>query len=117
MSINERLRLVVSALGLNNNSLARKLNVSPTVTYNVLGGRLTKPSYELLEKIVFTFDNINTEWLLKEKGEMFIDVTKEKSNSQNISIVEEQLREMTQMNRELVNIIGIYAKKEKQGHG
>lgn len=116
MSINERLKLIITTLGLNNNSLAKKIGVSPTVTHNVLSGRLTKPSYELLEKILFTFDNINSEWLLRERGEMFIGEDQKNSSRDHTDVLEEQLREMTQMNRELIQIISMYAKKEHPDH-
>lgn len=63
--------LIIRELGLNNNSFAKTVNVSPTVTFNIVSGRNTKPSYELLEKILFTFDNISAEWLIRGEGSMF----------------------------------------------
>lgn len=71
-SINERLVLLISTLNLNNNSFAKELGVSPTVTYNIIGGRFSKPSYDLLEKIISTFDNVNPNWLMKGDGDMFL---------------------------------------------
>lgn len=81
MTINERIALIIREMGLNNNSFAKTLNVSPTVTFNIISGRNTKPSYELLEKIVFAFDNISAEWLLRENGPMF----KKEKSMENLS--------------------------------
>lgn len=64
-------------LSLNNNAFAKQINTSPTVTFNVISGRMTKPSYDLLEKIVFTFDNVSCEWLLRGEGDMFKNKSKE----------------------------------------
>ncbi|MEG1794745.1 MAG: hypothetical protein RSF94_02540 [Rikenellaceae bacterium] len=126
MTINERISLLIKLLGLNNNSFAKALGVNPTVTFNVISGRNTKPSYDLLEKIVFTYDNINTEWLLKEIGEVFTDTHKKfdlqeaKSSRNDIKkaassknedtaeinfFLKSQLSEMTQMNRDLTTIV------------
>ncbi|MEG1936677.1 MAG: hypothetical protein RR132_03945 [Rikenellaceae bacterium] len=126
MTINERISLLIKLLGLNNNSFAKALGVNPTVTFNVISGRNTKPSYDLLEKIVFTYDNINTEWLLKEIGEVFTDTHKKfglqeaKSSRNDIKkaassknedtaeinfFLKSQLSEMTHMNRDLTTIV------------
>lgn len=106
MTINERIMLIIKELELNNNSFAKKLNVSPTVTFNVVGGRYTKPSYELLEKIILTFDNISTEWLLRERGEMFIrNSTQNCDSSQTIELLKGQLKEVNEINKRLLDII------------
>lgn len=122
MTINERISLLIKLLDLNNNSFAKALDVNPTVTFNVISGRNTKPSYDLLEKIVFTFDNINTEWLLKGRGEVFTSgvkttttisttgtkktVSPQNENTAEITkILKTQLEEMTKMNRDLTTIV------------
>lgn len=132
MTINERISLLIKLLGLNNNSFAKALEVNPTVTFNVISGRSTKPSYDLLEKIVFTFDNISTEWLLKGKGEVFLSAdkknklaaqntdTKKTVPSQNenteevTKILKSQLEEMTKMNRDLTTIVLNLSNKQTQ---
>lgn len=72
MTINNRIELIVNELNLNNNSFAVKLGVNPTITHNIIKGR-NAPSYDLLNKISLTFDNINADWLLTGKG----NITKE----------------------------------------
>lgn len=121
MLINERLKQLVNALNLNNNSFAKAIGVNPVVTFNVLEGRKSKPSFELLEKIIFTFDNINLYWLLKGEGEMFKDraqagrgdvVPSKDSLEKNAEssrilyeLLGEQLKEVNFVNRELLSII------------
>ena len=42
------------------------------------GGRLNKPSYDIIKKILLSFDSINAEWLITGKGEMLKNESKEK---------------------------------------
>jgi hypothetical protein len=75
-TINERLGLLIEALKLNKNSFSIKIGVDSTVIHNIVGGRLTKPSFEVLEKILLANDNINLEWLILGKGDqIFKDKT------------------------------------------
>jgi phage repressor protein C with HTH and peptisase S24 domain len=69
MTINKRIELIISTLGLNKNSFSNRIKVNPTVIHNIIKGR-NAPSYDLLNKIVLTFDNINPSWLLTGEGEM-----------------------------------------------
>lgn len=119
MTINERLSLLIKALGLNNNSFAKKLNVNPAVTFNIIEGRRTKPSYDLLEKIVFTFDNINLYWLLKGEGDMFRQNPTPLNTDENpepttrepdgrdefIELLKKQLDEANRMNQDLMHLL------------
>lgn len=119
MTINERLSLLIKALGLNNNSFAKKLDVNPAVTFNIIEGRRTKPSYDLLEKIVFTFDNINLYWLLKGEGDMFrqnLMPLKPAANPETapdapdrrdefIELLKKQLEEANRMNQDLMQLL------------
>jgi hypothetical protein len=68
-TINERIHLLIEALKLNKNSFSIKIGVDSTVIHNIVGGRLTKPSFEVLEKILLSDDNINLEWLILGKGD------------------------------------------------
>jgi hypothetical protein len=73
--VNDRIAALISALGMNNNSFSVAVKVAAPVIYNIVdpAGRRSKPSFEVLEKILLSFDNINLEWLLLGKGEnMFI---------------------------------------------
>lgn len=69
MTINERIELVIKELKMNKNSFSVKLNTNPTVIHNIINGR-NRPGYELLNKIILSFDNINAEWLITGNGPM-----------------------------------------------
>ena len=66
--INDRIAFLISALQLNPNSFAEKVGVSTTVIYNIIKGRRTKPSYDLLMKILAVYHHIDVEWLLRGEG-------------------------------------------------
>jgi hypothetical protein len=72
-SINQRIRDIIHALKLNPNSFAKSLGVANTVIYNIVSedGRQNKPSFDLLSKIIKSYDSINPTWLLTGEGEMF----------------------------------------------
>lgn len=102
---------------MNNNMFAKAINVNPVVTHNIISGRLTKPSYELLEKILLTFDNINADWLICGRGEMFVgqsaplrapantDKAAQAAAVTTIEILREQLLEVNHVNRELLKLL------------
>jgi len=70
-SINERIELIISTLELNKNSFSRKIGLSnSTVVGNIVSGRMNKPSFEVLHKILTTFDQVSADWLITGKGEM-----------------------------------------------
>ncbi|OJJ21192.1 hypothetical protein BKI52_11535 [marine bacterium AO1-C] len=71
----ERLRNLIEELNMNKNSFSVKLGVSPTIIHNIIDGRGSKPSYEVLHKIVTTFKNVNAYWLLMGDGDMLIQST------------------------------------------
>jgi transcriptional regulator with XRE-family HTH domain len=66
--INDRIAFLISVLNLNPNSFADKIGVSTTVIYNIVKGRRTKPSFDLLLKILNVFNQVNTDWLLTGEG-------------------------------------------------
>jgi len=76
MTINNRIELLIKELGLNNNSFSNKIGVNSTVIHNITKGR-NSPSFDIMNKIVLTFDNINSEWLLTGEGEMLKDASQQ----------------------------------------
>lgn len=71
-TINDRIKQLISDLFSNNKAaFSKAIGVSPTVTENIVGRRLSSPSYELIKKIVDSIENINHEWLLTGEGNMF----------------------------------------------
>ena len=71
-SINERLTLIINQLGLNKNSFSNKIGLSSnSVIENIVSGRKSKPSFDVLQKTLSTFESINARWLITGRGEMF----------------------------------------------
>lgn len=69
----ERLKDLIEKLNMNKNSFSVKLGVSPTIIHNIIDGRGSKPSFEVLHKIVTIFKNVNAYWLLMGEGDMLIE--------------------------------------------
>lgn len=73
MNIKERYdALIVHFSGGNKSAFAKKIKVGATVIENIVGKRQTNPSFEVLEKTIFAFENLNADWLLTGRGEMFV---------------------------------------------
>ncbi|WP_258097992.1 hypothetical protein [Marinoscillum pacificum] len=68
MAINDRISDLISDLQTNPNSFADQIGVKSPVIYNIIKGRRSKPSYDLLQKILITYSAINANWLLKGEG-------------------------------------------------
>ncbi len=72
LNIQDRIKSIIDAFGLNNRSFSLKLGVDPTVIHNIVAGRRSYPSFAVLEKIILSFDNIDARWLLTGKGSMYV---------------------------------------------
>lgn len=72
MNINERIKHIVDeCFDGNVSAFARAINVPQPTLKDIVGGKLNKPSYAVLEKIVnSTSLKISPDWLLSGKGEM-----------------------------------------------
>ncbi|MEO1050028.1 MAG: hypothetical protein AAFX87_05365 [Bacteroidota bacterium] len=70
-TVNDRILELIEKLNFNKNSFANKIDVSATVIGNIVGGRMSKPSYEVLQRITTTFEKVNPKWLLTGEGSMF----------------------------------------------
>lgn len=69
--INDRILIYIKHIGMNKNSFSLKLgHTNSTIINNIVQGRRNKPSYEVIFKILTTFENINAEWLITGRGEM-----------------------------------------------
>jgi hypothetical protein len=71
MTINERFKIIINELYLNNKrSFAIAIGVNPTVVENVVGKRGGNPSYDVIEKVLSANANIDANWLLTGTGSM-----------------------------------------------
>ncbi len=68
--INKRIIELMVRLELNKASFARELDVSLPLITHIATGR-NKPGLELLQRIMTRFEDINPDWLLLGKGEMY----------------------------------------------
>lgn len=73
MTINERILEVMKTFNMNKNQFANKLGVHPTVVHNIVdeNGRGNEPSFKFLSKLMSSFEDINGDWLLTGRGEIF----------------------------------------------
>lgn len=93
MSISERLQYIIEELFDGNKAaFARTIGIAPTSISNYLGKeRASKPSSDILEKIVNSVEKVNAYWLLTGKGEAFTQNNQYSTNevkiesSQNVS--------------------------------
>ena len=70
-SVNDRiLYLIDNQLGGNKKKFAERIGFAPQVVFNIVSGRKSKPSFDVLEAIISSFDEISPEWLLTGKGAM-----------------------------------------------
>lgn len=77
MAINDRISDLIGELHTNPNSFADNIGVKSPVIYNIIKGRRSKPSFDVLQKILMAYEAINANWLLKGEGEIW----KEKENN------------------------------------
>lgn len=88
--INDRILYIIeNKANKNKKQFAEMINVAPQVIQNIVSGRRNKPSFDILNAIISTFDDINSEWLITGNGEMFknIDtITQTTTGDNNISI-------------------------------
>lgn len=73
MTINERIEVLIKHLGYNTYSFSKQLAVASSSTLpNILKNRRRKPSFDVINRILTRFTNINARWLITGEGEMFM---------------------------------------------
>ena len=105
--INNRISLLIAKISNGNKrQFSLSIGVSATVVENIVGSRSGKPSFEVLEKIIYAIENINVDWLITGRGEMFT------SNDRGPQIVAESdylmtlIREKDEKIEEMSRLIG-----------
>lgn len=75
-TINERVLYIIdNQCSGNRKKFAEKIGFKPQVISNIVSGRKSKPSFDVLNAIKTSFVYINSEWLLTGKGEMLKEET------------------------------------------
>lgn len=71
LEINERISYLIDfKANKNKKKFAEMIGFAPQVISNIVSGRKSKPSFDVLNSISSSFVDINSEWLLTGKGEM-----------------------------------------------
>ncbi|MEM9687260.1 MAG: helix-turn-helix domain-containing protein [Bacteroidota bacterium] len=71
-TINDRIEKIINHYNLNNTTFGESIGLRGSTITNIVSGRKSKPSYEVLRKIAAHFP-VNTDWLLLGRGPMFPD--------------------------------------------
>lgn len=66
--INDRLHHLIKVLDMTPTSFSESVDVNVTVIFNIIKGRRSKPSFDLLHKILSSYQELNSEWLLTGEG-------------------------------------------------
>ncbi len=93
-----RIEYLIGELKMTNAKFAEEIGVPKSIISHILTGR-NKPSLEFITKILNRFTNINSDWLLFGKGNIFsTDKANEKNNNlnlfDNITKTNEQTQEL-----------------------
>ncbi len=72
MDIQSRLELVIKSLDISDREFALKLGISPSTLSNVLGGRRSNPSLDVLQKVKDAYPDINLNWLISGEGDLWL---------------------------------------------
>jgi transcriptional regulator with XRE-family HTH domain len=72
MEINDRISILITALDINPASFATQIGVKAAVVHNIIKGRRSKPSYDVIKKILKVYTTVNTDWLLRGKGSVLV---------------------------------------------
>jgi len=68
-NLKDRIQLLISTKGMTNATFAEKIGVQPSNISHVLSGR-NKPSLDLVHKVLSSFKEVRTEWLVHGSGAM-----------------------------------------------
>lgn len=76
LTIHDRIEKIADFQNLTINAFAKKINTASSVIYNIVKGRpngtKSKPSFEILNKVLLTFTDVDAHWLMTGKGDMLI---------------------------------------------
>lgn len=99
--IGSRIKDLIIQLELNQTSFAESIGVSQNAIFKTISGQTT-PRFSLIDTILKTYPNINRDWLLEGKGEMFNTSTPQSAPEDrylqvHLEKLERQFAEMREM--------------------
>ncbi|MFY0685714.1 MAG: helix-turn-helix transcriptional regulator [Cyclobacteriaceae bacterium] len=106
MAINDRIAQLIVELDLNLTSFADSLDVSVPVVHNIVKGRRNKPSFEMLRRITTVYAAVNTDWLLRGNGNVWLpaQVDEETQSVQDKPVIDQD--NLDKRLRSLLNLLG-----------
>lgn len=111
-TINERIQIIADELFDSNiSSFEKACGLKPATLKHIVKGRLSKPSYEVIESICRTLVHLDVSWLVMGQGEML------KSNLSKSSLVDDLEKEIISLkseNKALREVIGLGERKESK---
>ena len=116
MNVNERIKCIVDeCFDGNVSAFARAIDISQSTLKDIVGGRFSKPGYDVLEKILSAESLfISPDWLMKGKGDMITqnvnqtnehgdnintasgNISVNKTNDENIKALKDRIDELIQ---------------------
>lgn len=99
INISDRIQYIINTQHNGNRArFAKNIGFSAQVIANIVSGRKTKPSFDVLNAILSTNDDINAYWLLTGKGEILKSTS---SSTKNTVDYKEKCIELLEENRKL----------------
>jgi transcriptional regulator with XRE-family HTH domain len=69
--IQERIIKIIEAEGINRSNFSKKISIMPQTLHNIVSGRRTNPSYDIINSILKAYPNISARWLITGEGSMY----------------------------------------------
>ena len=86
LKMNKRFKLWLDSEGLNANLLSKLVDLNRSSISHIVNGR-NKPSFDMLEKILSIYPNLNLNWLITGFGTMHInEFTREKKEINKVLV-------------------------------
>ncbi len=105
--INDRIAALIESLGISPNRFCEAVKVNPTVIHNIIKGRRSKPSYDLLEKILTSYEEISSDWLLRGEGGIWRKKT---------SVLRQRMADPESIEKRLMELTDIIKVKAPEHH-
>ena len=90
-NINERIAYLIENKANNNKKkFAEMIGFAPQVVSNIVSGRKSKPSFDVLNAIKTSFDDVFSDWLLTGEGEMLkneIKIPNKKTENNGVPLI------------------------------
>lgn len=103
MDIIERLQEIIDYESLNVSSFAKRIGVADQTIRGIVVQKRNKPGFDLLAKVIQTFNWINAEWLLTGEGEMI--KTKEVGKTEPLPSLRELIQYLKEKDMKIEKLI------------